>query len=218
MANTPAIEVSIPRISTIEFTVPIIGTARLVTHQWSKKAKREMLDKMMHKPTAKRPPKDPKKEFEDSIYVSEDGWYGIPAISFKQSACSACRWVNNLTMVMARGTIFVIPDGYTEDGNGLVKISTKKPKMREDLVRIGMGSPDLRYRGEYLEWKAELKIQVNSQILSEEQIMFLFEYAGHHVGVGEGRPGAPKNTMDWGRFKLDESKLGKYLPQLVEAA
>ena len=212
------VEIYIPRMDILEFTVPIIGTTRLVSHCWSAKAKRELLDTYTHQPKVKKPPKNPKKEYEASYYVSEDGWYGIPALSFKNSAVQACRYVEGLTMVMARGTIFVVPEGYDKNGVALVKISTRKPKMREDLVRIGMGKPDLRYRGEYNKWKAELKIQVNANILTESQVYFLFEYAGYHVGVGEGRPSAPRSTMDWGRFKLDEDKMGQFTSKLEAVA
>jgi hypothetical protein len=60
--------------------------------------------------------------------------------------------------------------------------------MREDMVRVGMGSADLRYRGEFKEWKTTFSIRFNKNVLSIEQIVLLFNTAGFAIGVGEWRP------------------------------
>jgi hypothetical protein len=34
--------------------------------------------------------------------------------------------------------------------------------MREDMVRVSNGAPDIRYRGEFPQWEAELAIEYNA--------------------------------------------------------
>ena len=60
--------------------------------------------------------------------------------------------------------------------------------MREYMVRIGMGTADIRYRGEFKKWSTTLHIRYNSNAMSAEQIVNLFNVAGFACGVGEWRP------------------------------
>lgn len=68
------------------------------------------------------------------------------------------------------------------------------------MVRVGMGSSDIRYRPEYTEWYAELNIEFNSGVVSVDQIHQLVKAAGYGCGVGEMRP--EKGKFNFGRFKL----------------
>lgn len=201
--TTEGVAISIPRpdIRVIELT--LIGETRLVLHRWSEKARQEMRDKQGGKARTKKAPKIPQKEFEDSLYTSREGWCGFPAGGFKKSAVGACRYTDGITMVVARGVMHVLADGEdARDGTELVRIHGSDPRMREDMVRINMGTADLRYRGEFLPWWATIRVKFNANIITEEQLVNLFTLAGLHVGLGEGRPGAPKNTMDWGMFRV----------------
>jgi len=63
-----------------------------------------------------------------------------------------------------------------------------EPSMREDMVRVGMGTADIRYRGEFKKWAVELLIRHNARVLSAEQVANLFNTAGFAIGVGEWRP------------------------------
>ena len=202
------LNVSIHKPDITEFLVPIVGTSRLVSHAWDQKAINMMLAKQKGGAVPKKAPKNPQSDFKASLYQSTDGWYGFPAVAFKQAAVAACRFCDNsVKMNIARGIIFVQPDGYTENGHDIVRIDGDEPVMREDMVRIAMGTADIRYRGEFRNWSANLRVRVNANILSPEHIYNLFELAGHHVGVGEGRPGAPKTSMDWGMFTVNEDAL-----------
>ena len=198
------LNVSIHKPDITELLVPIVGTSRLVSHAWDQKAINMMLAKQKGKAVPKKAPKDPEADFKASLYQSTEGWYGFPAVAFKQAAVAACRFCDNsVKMNIARGIIFVQPDGYTENGHDIVRIDGDEPVMRQDMVRIAMGTADIRYRGEFRNWSANLRVRVNANILSPEHIFNLFELAGHHVGVGEGRPGAPKTSMDWGMFRTN---------------
>ena len=110
----------------------------------------------------------------------ENGDYGFPTIAFKQAAVSAGgRFSDGLKMTELRGSFFV-------EGE-LVKIEGA-PRMREHPVRIGMGTADIRYRPEFVNWRVNLKIKYNSDKISLDQLVNIFNLAGFGVGVGEWRP------------------------------
>jgi len=75
--------------------------------------------------------------------------------------------------------------------------------MREDMVRIAMGTADIRYRGEFKQWKVRLLVRYNASVLSPAQIYNLFNLAGFGVGVGEGRP---EKNGSWGMFHVEASE------------
>jgi len=80
------------------------------------------------------------------------------------------------------------PDDRPE---GLFGFDPKHPKnilMREDMVRVGMGSADLRYRLQLNDWLCDLEIRFNADVISLEQIANLINIAGFACGVGEQRP------------------------------
>jgi hypothetical protein len=176
---TQAVRIEIPKIAIVTLPITIIGDSPLISHRWSDKAKQMMLDKQMGKAIAKKAPKDPEQEFRDSLYEHPDGGYGFPSVAFKAAAVSACRSVEGIKMTEARAAFHVPGE--------LVKIDGE-PRMREDMVRIGMGTADIRYRGEFTEWKATLFVRYNESVLTPSQIVNLFNVAGFGVGIGEWRP------------------------------
>jgi hypothetical protein len=183
-------QIVIPRINRKAVDVPIVGDSVLVCHKWSEKAKRQMLDKQMKKAKTARAAKDPEQEFQDSLYRHPDGGYGFPAVAFKCAAVSACRYAD-MKMTVARGAFHV---------NGeLVNLEVDEPVMREDMVRIAMGTADIRYRGSFPLWRTKLSVTYNADVFSLEQIFNLFNLAGFGVGVGEHRP---EKNGSWGRFHV----------------
>jgi hypothetical protein len=172
----------------------LIGDTPLISHAWSHKAKQEMLHKQMKKAKQAKAAKDPLQDFFDSLYwLTErpvdvtpddlaDHRFGMPSVAFKSAAVDACSSVDGITKVEARQAFHV--RGVTPD---FVEIQGT-PTMREDMVRIGMGTADIRYRGEFKEWRATLELRYNANVLSAEQIVNLFNTAGFSVGIGEWRP------------------------------
>ncbi len=180
MAASKAIEqVVIPQLTIQRFQVTLIGDSPLICHKWSDKAKQMMLDKQMKKAAPKKEAKDPHQDYLDSLYPYPEGGYGFPVVAFKAAAVDACSYVDGITKVSARGAFHVIGE--------LAKIEGE-PRMREDMVRIGMGTADIRYRGEFPTWRTTLAVRYNTAVLSVEQIINLFNIAGFAVGVGEWRP------------------------------
>ena len=61
--------------------------------------------------------------------------------------------------------------------------------MREDMVRVGMGSADLRYRGEFKNWYMDMSLEFNaSGDVTLDQIINVINAGGYTVGLGEWRP------------------------------
>lgn len=179
--STTAIELPPLNIQTMDIVV--IGDTPLICHAWSTKAKGEMLAKQMKKAKPGRAAKDPEDDFKQSLYPM-DGGFGFPVVAFKNAAVTACTSVAGITKVAARQAFRV---GGSLDGAELVKIEGGKPEPREDMVRIGMGTADIRYRGQFVHWWAKVRVRFNANVLSAEQIVNLFNTAGFGVGVGEWR-------------------------------
>ena len=184
-------KIIIPAITISTLSVKITGDSPLICHKWSEKAKQEMRDKQMKKAKAPKEAKDPDQCFRDSLYEHPDGGYGFPAIAFKASAVQACSHIDGVTKVLARGAFHIDCE--------LVKINGT-PTMREDMVKIGNGIADLRYRGEFKQWSTEFQIRFNPNILSKEQILNLFNMAGFSCGIGEWRP---QRDGSFGMFHVD---------------
>ena len=172
----------IPKLDISVIDIEIEGDSALICHRWSEKAKKEMRDKQMKKAKNAKEARNPEADFQSSLYPHPEGGYGFPAIAFKASAVTACTSVGNMTKVAARQAFHVVNE-YE-----MVKIKACEPTAREDMVRVGMGTADLRYRGEFKKWSAMLKVRFNSSVISKEQLYHIFNTAGFAVGVGEWRP------------------------------
>lgn len=74
--------------------------------------------------------------------------------------------------------------------------------MREDVVRVGMGT-DLRYRPEFPEWSTVLRVVYVTSALERASVLSLIDAAGMGVGVGEWRP---ERKGDFGTFQIDPDR------------
>ena len=208
MAKTAAPKAfSIPKINLKRISIPLEGTSALICHAWSHKAKGLMLDKQMKKAKQAKEAKNPFVDFCDSLYwltperngqdeaalkkALPKAKFSFPAVAFKSAAVSACSHVDGMTKVAARGSFHIDCD--------MIEIESGPPTMREDMVRIGMGTADIRYRGEFAKWRVTLPVTYNSNVISAEQILNLFETAGFAIGVGEWRP---EKNGSYGRFHV----------------
>ncbi len=193
-AEPQEVQIQLPKLNLQTMQVTLIGDSPLICHAWSKKAKQEMLDKQMKKAKQQRAAKDPEQDYKDSLYVHPEGGYGFPAVAFKAAAVDACSHVANFTKVEARGSFHINTD--------LVKIEGK-PTPREDMVKIAMGTADIRYRGEFKTWKCNFQLRYNANVITPEQILNLFNTAGFAIGVGEWRP---QRDGSFGMFHVASSK------------
>lgn len=119
--------------------------------------------------------------------------FGFPVVGFKAAAIDAGYQQGILAKkTTARGAFHIV--------NGEFAIIEGKPTMREDIVRIGMGTADVRFRAEFKQWATTLFIQYNKNSMSAEQIISLFNAGGFANGVGEWRP---SRDGDYGRFHVE---------------
>ena len=186
-ATTPTKQVGImiQRIERETISLRLTGTAPLIVHRFDEKAKLMMLNAQQSKTRAKKEAKDPVALFEASKYLLDDGRDGFPAVAFKAATVGACRLFEGVKMVSVKQMIRVI--GY--GGQQLVPLILEGPPiMREDTVRIGMGTADLRYRAQYDNWAVDLQIEYIPSQISLDSLVSLVD-AGGIGGVGEWRPG-----------------------------
>ena len=204
MATSKSVEViEIRPIEVKRATVRIVGDTPLIMHAWSEKAKREMLEKQMKGTKTKaKAAKDPIEDFIRSMYwktpmptdmtqagferaISEGAQFCFPVTAIKQAAISAAfrmGWAKD--KMSMRGAFFI--DG---DENQMIEIHSDPPVLREDMVKVGMGTADIRYRGEFRNWYADLVVSYNANgTYSLEQIVNIINAGGYACGIGEWRP------------------------------
>ncbi len=166
--------------------VTLVGDSPLLVCKFSEKAKNELDEKHQQRGKTKRGARDPKAEYEASLYKLGPKKYGIPAAGIKLCAVSACRFIEGVPMTIAKGAFHIL-----EDSDGLVEVTSPGPIMDERIVRVGnFGNkkPMTRYRGRFDRWELTFKVRYNSKALSAEQLLNLYENAGFSVGLCEYRP------------------------------
>ena len=185
----------------------IKGTAPYVQARFSAKAMQAMKEKMLAGSTAKgkkvREARNFDDDFEQAKHVSEQGWVGIPASSFRQALISACRLVN-FRMTLAKLSVFVAADGFDRiDGIPLIKLQAGEPERTEMAVRNATGVADIRVRPMWREWAAEVKVSFDADQFTLQDVTNLMQRVGLQVGIGEGRPDSRDSAgLGWGTFTL----------------
>lgn len=190
LAEAPSIAMHAMKVA--HLLVEVRGTTPLICHNWDEKTKRQMLDKQQKKAGTGRKIKDPEADFKASLYTTPDGRYGFPARAFKKSCMQAAHKDIGLARSIATPAIKIYGPGRSElvilEGGKAGKAA--KPKMREDMVRVGSGLnkvPDIRFRGEFAEWSTVLHVELATEYVSVEQFVNLVNRAGFLIGVGEDR-------------------------------
>lgn len=189
MATKSTSTIELPPLNIQTVTFNLIGDSPLIVHAWSEKAKRQMLDKQMKKATKAKDAKDPEADYQACFYYTESGAYGFPAIGVKAAMVSACRFVDAKMTVM-RGAFHIDCEMLEVIGD---------PRPREDMVRVGMGTADIRYRPEFVEWRIPVTIKFNASVIAVDQLANLLNAAGFGVGIGEWRP---EKNGSYGRFHV----------------
>ena len=122
--------------------------------------------------------------------------FGFPLTGIKQASNSAAYrqgWVKN--QMELRGSYF-LKSAYGD----MAEIISDPPIMREDMVRIGNGSADLRYRGEFRNWRMDFIMEYNENgNMTLEQILNCIDAGGFVCGIGEWRP---EKDGDFGRYHV----------------
>jgi len=205
-----AVTISAPNIVTATFEIE--GAAPLVIHRFSTKTKNEMKLKMETGKAASskktREPKNTDDTYNESRYISHEGWDGFHASAIRAALISACRLVG-FKMTLAKLSIFVVPDGWdeTEPQIPLIRIYGK-PVKQEDMARVQTGQPYVTVRAAYHNWSAKVKIRFDADQFTMDDVFNLLYRVGMQVGIGEGRPDSKKSAgMGWGLFDVKGGKV-----------
>ena len=197
--DTDSVRLSLSSKPTFKaFSVWLVGDTPLITHAWSEKARREMLQKQVKATKGGKEARDPQSDFVSSLYEMGDGGYGFPAMGVKncilsaahkdkgiaRSAVMSALWLN-AEMVRTRpalaGAVCDMP---------LLRIYGGQPEMREDMVKIGAGlnkTANLAYRGQFTVWAMRITGRFNATVLTAEALAFLIQESGMSSGLGEWR-------------------------------
>lgn len=213
-------------VDLVEVKFSIVGTTPLITHCWSEKAKKEMLDKQMgvakqRKHDIKVPVNDfinslnwltpkPKDgaDNEDAMKnfnaaVKKGAAWGFHIGGIKQSMITgAYRSGMDVKQTELKGSFFLRGAGEHSTTDYAEIIAANPPHMREDTVMVGGMSKaaDLRYRGQFDEWEIPLIMIYNKNgKYSLEQLLNLVNAGGFAVGIGEWRP---ERDGQYGMYKL----------------
>lgn len=189
--------INLKRIERHTIDVPIVGTSPLIVHRFDEKAKEMMLLAQQTKTRKRKDAKDPAADYERSMYRMLDGGHGFPAVGFKAAMVDSARLFDGVKMTELRAALHVVGEGPEQ----LVRI-TGQPRMREDNVRVGMGTADLRYRAEYSPWSAVLTVVFIPSLISAESVVSIID-AGGMGGIGEWRPSKAKTGL-YGTFQVVE--------------
>lgn len=209
--KTPTEVIMIKPVEKVTAEITIVGESPLIVHAWSEKAKKEILDAQQGKKKGKKSDRrNPVEDFIRSLYwldgmpeipdgadeeecerifidaVSKGARFGFPAVAIKKAAVSAAyRQGYTKDKVSANGTFWL---NGIDDPEFVVIESDEPPTMREDMVKIGMGTADLRYRAEFKHWKARCRVSyIKDGILSIENIINMINLGGFCCGIGEWR-------------------------------
>lgn len=210
MATAKTELVEIKPIVLESYEVTISGDTPIIMHAWSDKAKRMMLEAQQGKAKGKKKDiKRPADDFIQSMYwiegkpeysdnatdeeimtafekaVKNGAKFGFPITAIKQAAISAAYRMGWSKDKMSLRGVFFLESDYGD----MVEIQSDTPIIREDMVRIGQGTADIRYRGEFRNWKATFRIKYNRNGgYSLENIMNIINAGGFVCGIGEWRP------------------------------
>jgi len=202
-----AVQVRPPNFKTAEFTIS--GTAPLVVHRFSAKTKQEMKLKMeTGKASSSKKNREARQTddlFQESRYISPDGWDGFHASALRNAMISACRLVG-FKMTLAKMSVFIVQDGWdaAEPQIPLVRIYGPAVK-QEDMARVETGQPYVTVRAAYHDWKAKVKIRWDADQFTATDIANLLSRVGMQVGIGEGRPDSKNSAgMGWGTFAIQQ--------------
>lgn len=176
-----------------KIVINVTGIAPLIVHRFDAKAMIQIKE-IQDKTKTGRKQRDPEREYIDSMYFLDDKRTGFPAVGFKAAMVRAAKQMD-MAMTDVRGRFHVL-----EDANGLVEINGEH-RMRTDMVRVASGGTDIRYRAEYPEWSASIKIVYNASAMSDVQLLKLVEIAGFACGIGEWRP-EKSNTGSYGTWQV----------------
>lgn len=181
----------------------ITSLSPLIMHAWSAKAIKQIEDKQQMKTKTGKVPRDPQQDFEDARYKINKSQDGIPALCVKNCIVEA-GVMADIPKTTLRKCIFVLPTHARqgEEENTLLPIICPSgPRLKQDMVKIAMGTADVRYRPIYHGWECKVPVEFIASRITLDQLVNLLDRAGYSVGLGEWRP---QKNGTYGRFRVEK--------------
>lgn len=187
----------------------IVGTAPYVQLAFGEKALNMMHAKMTQPSKAKgkaaREARDFNDDYQYALHRAMNGSYCIPAGAFRNAMISACRLVG-YKMTLAKLSLFIEADDVTQQEGMPCIYLDGEPEMVVHHVRNATGVADLRVRGMWREWSANICIRYDADQFTISDVANLMERVGMQVGIGEGRPDSKSSAgTGWGTFRLESA-------------
>jgi hypothetical protein len=194
-AQTQQVEIQALVMKSLD--VDIIGVSPFLSHKFSDYAIKKMEDKQNKKTVEKTARLPIEEEVEGCIHRRADGSVGYPVSAFKNGMREAAPYLEGVNMKLLGGVQVVSPDG-----DSLVKIDYDKMEIQKDIGRIEKKTPNIVYRPRFVGWRCKIRVIYNASQISAQQIVALVNLAGFNRGIGDWRPGAPKNPGSCGIYKV----------------
>ena len=212
------------------FSMWLIGDTPLITHAWSEKAKREMLNKQIKKvKPSGREARDPEQDFVNSLYDLGGNSFGFPVTGVKTCILSAAHKDKGIARTAAMSALYLDAEMVRTRpalaaaicDMPMVRIHGSEPEMREDMVRVGTGlskTSTLAYRGQFTIWALNITGHVNTTVLPVETLVYLINESGRSCGLGEWRNekhgvfgafhlATEAEEKAWAKFKAGKGKM-----------
>ena len=182
----------LPRLNVQKIIIHIEGDSELICNRFSPEQEKKMLDKQMGIANAGKEMKDPDACYKQTLYPHPDGGCGFPGSGLRKSAISACTSLGkDMPKTKVRQSVFIMEDMLEIEG---------EPYRRQDVVRLKAGGvPDIRFRASFKKWKLRFTVRFNANVLSQDQVINLFNVAGFAVGIGDWRP---EKNGSFGQFHV----------------
>jgi len=123
---------------------------------------------------------------EDFRRDADGARFGFPVTAIKKAAiASAFRNEWSKDKVSMQGAFFLNGEGEQQ----LVEIKSPSiPVIRQDSVKVGMGTADIRYRPQFTEWSIDIALRYNvNGKLNLKDILNIINLGGQTNGIGEWR-------------------------------
>ena len=205
-----ATEVNIVALKRAYADILILGIRPLIFHNFSEKAKRELLFPRPGRKTAAEKAQsikhDPILEYRDSMYPVDDGEtaLGFPATGFKGAAGTAALETEGVKKTQINRCLYVTGDAL----NGVMISIYGIPQMYMAMVRMSdmARTPDVRTRCIIPKWAAHIRVNYVQPTFNSTTIASLFVNAGIMCGVGDDR--IAKGHGGYGAWEIvDETNL-----------
>ncbi len=198
--------VTVPKIELGRLSVKIGGVTPLIVNKFRDDSREQIEKKQQKKARVEKAAREPFKEFLGALHVIEmgkpdepsgkiiGGKYGFPSEGLKKSLVVAGGRFADETMTVLRGVLNIAVD--------LIPIVGSDPEMRPgDFVMLngGKGPASIAYRPMFREWSMNVPVIYMKTMVSEEQILNLFQMAGFAVGIGAWRP---EKNGTFGQFEI----------------